>query len=136
MKINIKATNIDLTLSLSQYIEDKIGELDKFIKVFDASSVDAWVEIGKTTRHHKKGDICRAEVQIRLPGRGLRVEASEWDLRVSIDKVKDELQRELKKYKEKQFTKYKKGAGKAKKDIKINKGARFFRKGRVREEGY
>ena len=91
MKIVIKATNIKLTSALHQYIEEKINSLEEFLKI-----VEAWVEVGKETRHHRKGPFFRAECQMRLPGKSIRSEARQKDLRLAIDEVKDELQRELK----------------------------------------
>lgn len=115
MKISIKATNITLTDSIRLQIEQKIGELEKFIKVSKdrnreikaKPAYEAWVEVGKTTRHHKKGDVFRAEVQIHLPGKSLRVESENVDLYQAIDETRDELKAELNKYKEKQITKHK-----------------------------
>ena len=107
MKIIIKATNFELTPSIKEYIEIKIGSLEKFIK---ASFYEAWVEVGKTTHHHHKGQVFRAEVQLKLPGKGLRVESLKEDIHLAIDEVKDELQRELKQYQEKKISKTKKGA--------------------------
>ena len=61
--------------------------------------VECRVEVGKTTNHHNKGDIFRAEANIRLPGKVLRASATEENLTMAITKVKDELQRQLNKYK-------------------------------------
>lgn len=124
MQISIKTTNIDLMPAIEEYIHQKIGSLEKFI---GANYYKVFVEIGKTTQHHKSGDIFRAEVNIELPGRLIRSEAEEWDLRVAIDKVKNELQQELKKYKEVQDVKYKKGARFAKVLSKISPLAWFKR---------
>lgn len=100
MKLTIKATNFKLSDSIYTYIQQKIDTLDKFIQ--NVNPVECWVEVEKTTDHHRKGDIFRAEAQIKLPGAcGVRAEASEWDLHVAIDRVKDDLQRQLKRYKRK-----------------------------------
>ena len=107
MKIIIKATNLKLTPSIKQYIETKIGGLEKLIK---ASFYEAWVEIEKTTHHHYKGEVFRAEVQMRLPGKSIRAESVREDIYLAINEVKDELQRELKQYQEKQISKTRKGA--------------------------
>lgn len=111
MKINIKSTNLELTDSIYKYVEQKIGELDKFINVNSESlggrheTVEAFVEVGRTTDHHNKGDIFRAEVQIRMPGDfTVRAESVQSDLYVAIDEVKDELQSRLKKYRGVQLT--------------------------------
>jgi len=116
VKIIIKATNLELNQELRDYIEEKIGGLEKFAKVFQNENyyngffakgkprVEVWVEIEKTTRHHQKGDIFRAEAQMRFPGKSLRAESKRDDLKLAITEIKDELQRELKQYKEKAET--------------------------------
>jgi ribosomal subunit interface protein len=113
LKLNIKATNIKLDDFLYDYINEKIGGLDKFIEGID-SNAQAWVEVGKPSRHHKKGaEEFYAEVNIELSGRGktiIRAEAGQWDLKMAIDEVKDKLQIELGKYKGKQEVKYKRNA--------------------------
>ena len=137
LKLNIKTTNIKISDPLRNYIYEKIGTLDKFIGGHD-ESVQAWVEIGKPSKHHHKGPEFYAEVDIRLPGKGkvLRSEAKQWDLRLAIDQVKDELQEELKKYKGKQEARYKRGARVAKKLLRLSPLAWFKKKGgREREEG-
>ncbi|MCD6500413.1 ribosome-associated translation inhibitor RaiA [bacterium] len=144
MRVIIKATNIELTLSLRTFIEKKIGEVEKFLEdvlkkidTFDGKKprTEAFVEIGKLSRHHKKGNIFYAECQIPLPGVGVRSESEREDLRLAIVEVKDELQRLLKKYKNRQAAREKRQRRKTKKDIKLSKRARFYRKGRIREEG-
>lgn len=146
MKINIKSTNIKLNEALYDYIERKIGELDKFARkvgIDDQSFAagkpvcEAWVEIGKPSGHHKKGGVWYAEVQIKLPGKSLRAESENWDLRLAIDEVKDELQQQLKQYTQKQIAKYKRGARKAKKELKITPEAKMYKDAgeRAREEG-
>lgn len=98
MKITIKGTNIELSDSVYQYINDKIGGLDRFVK--NISPVECWVEVERTTKHHRSGDIFRAEIQIKLPGsQGVRVESTQWDLHQAIDEAKDKMQQRLKKYK-------------------------------------
>ena len=114
LKLNIKTINIKLDDSLYEYIYEKIGTLDKFIEDINGS-VQAWVEVGKPSKHHQKGtEQFYAEVDIRLPGQGrvLRSESRQKDLRLAINEVKDELQQELKKYKGRQEAKYKRGARK------------------------
>jgi len=100
MKINVKATNLDLTPSLNIYIEKKLMPLAKFIKRFDiVGEVEIWVEVARTTKHHHKGQVFRAEADLSLPGRILRAEEELPDLRAAIDAVKDKFRLEIKKYK-------------------------------------
>jgi putative sigma-54 modulation protein len=101
MKINIKATGLDLTPSIVRYIEEKISSVEKFLVKFGKKSeIEVFFEIARTTKHHRKGEVFRAEANMELPGKVLRADHEDWDVRVAIDKVKDKLQAEIKKYKE------------------------------------
>ncbi len=101
MKLNIKATGIDLTPALRAYIEEKIGSVAKFIKRWDdTGAVEARVEVARTTKHHHKGDVFYAEVNVHLPGKVVRAEGTDADMRAAIDRVRDTLRREVEKYKE------------------------------------
>ena len=98
MKISIKATNMELTQAIKDYVDEKIGSLDKY---FD-NILEARVEVGLTTKHHQKGDIFRAEVNLEIPQKHIiRAEAKKEDLYMAINAIKQELQRQLKKHKEK-----------------------------------
>jgi putative sigma-54 modulation protein len=102
MKIDIKATNLDLTPAIHDYIEDKIGSLAHFLKKFEIKSeIEVFVEIAHITKHHRHGNVLYAEATIPLGKKILRAEHLDWDIRVAIDRVRDKLQQEIKKYKEK-----------------------------------
>ena len=107
MKINLKTKNFSLTQAIKIYIEKKLNSLDKFLPVDESISAD--VDLSKTTKHHQKGDVFRAEVNLRVPNHLIRASAVEWDLRVAIDRVKDDLQKEIKTNKEKNISLSKKG---------------------------
>ena len=108
MNIKIKTTNFSLTPAIKLYLENKLNSLDKFLP--RSENVFADVELAKTTRHHQKGDIFKTEVNLKIPGHLIRAMAEEWDLRVAIDKVKDELQRKITGTKERNLSLYKRGA--------------------------
>ena len=116
MKINTKTKNFLLTPSITYYLEEKLNSLNRFLSRHENVFVD--VELAKTTRHHQKGDIYKAEINLKIPGHLIRAMAEEWDLRVAIDKVKDELQRKIKDNKEKKLSLYKKGARMLKKFLR------------------
>ena len=101
MQIIIKGTKIKLTKTLKDFVEEKVRDLEKFFefKVKENFEVKAFVEIGKTSERHRKGNIFFAECQIFLPGKGVRAAAEREDLKLAICEVKDELQVQLKKYK-------------------------------------
>lgn len=143
MRIIIKATKIKLTDELRKLINEEISSLEKFLgdilkkeDIFNGRKprAEAFVEVGKPSSHHKKGDVFYAECQIPLPGDGLRATAKEESLGLAITEVKDELQGQLKKYKRSQKARQERSQRRAKKDLKLSKNARFYRKGRIREE--
>jgi ribosomal subunit interface protein len=108
MNINIKKS-IDLTSALETYIEKKLLPLAKFVKPFDETGEAAiWLEVSRTTKHHKKGEVYFAAVDLRLPKKIIRAEAYAEDVRKAIDQAKDTLRLEIKKYKT-QFLKVERG---------------------------
>ena len=107
MKINLKTKNFSLTESIKNYLENKLNSLDKFLP--SDESISANVDLSKTTKHHQKGYVFRAEVNLRVPGKLIRASATEWDLRVAIDRVKDDILKEVKNNKEKNISLNKKG---------------------------
>ncbi len=108
MKIDLKTKNFNITPSIKTYLQEKLNSLDKFLP--NDESIFADVELAQTTRHHHKGDIFKAEVNLTVPGRLIRVVAEKWDLHAAIDVVKDELQREITVSKEKKLSLYRRGA--------------------------
>lgn len=112
MQIKIKATQIELTDNIRNYIQDKMDMLDKYLGEVAVMNCD--FEIEKTKSNQNKGKIYRAEANLSVTGELLRVEKTADDLYKAIDKVKDHLPRSIKRYKEKKRDKKRQG-----KDLKI-----------------
>lgn len=93
MKINTKATNISLTPAISDYVEKKISLLEKFFK--NPGEVLINVEVGKTTKHHKSGNVFLAEIHIVADGEEYYATTETEDLYAAIDLVKDDIAREM-----------------------------------------
>ena len=87
MNIIIKTTNIQIDESLKQWVEMRLKKLEKLEKSLKEKDVEIFVEIGKTTKGQRKGEIFRAEAQIRLPGKSIRVESVTNDLRKSVNET-------------------------------------------------
>lgn len=101
MKINIKYTNLDSTPAMTEYVDLKIGSLDKFIgSLHGGENLEAFVEVSRTSKHHQKGDVFRAECNLELPGKLLRAEYEDWDARRAVDEVQKIMELGIKKYKE------------------------------------
>ncbi|MFA6536037.1 MAG: ribosome-associated translation inhibitor RaiA [Candidatus Paceibacterota bacterium] len=104
-KINtkIKATDITLTPEISDYLDKRLSALEKFVDAEDDANI-CFVELARTTSHHKAGDIFKAELTLHLGGQSFRAVSEMADLHSAIDKVKDELLQELRGNKTKQIS--------------------------------
>jgi len=99
MNIRIKATKLELTDAIRDYFQSKMDMVDKYLG--DIQVINCDVEIAKAVGSQHKGEIFRAEVNLEVPHKLLRVEKTEADLYKAIDKVKDHLVEVVKEYKEK-----------------------------------
>lgn len=108
MNITIKATGIEMTPAIHDYVVEKVSSLERFLSC-DKNAIIANVEIGKTTHHHKMGDFFRAEINLDCPGMSLRTEATEEDLYAAIDVAKDVMVEEIKTVNKKKVTLIKRG---------------------------
>ena len=66
MKIKLRSKNFDITPAIDEYVSKKITSLNKFTGTKD--NILCEVEIERTTKHHKSGQIFRAEINIIEPG--------------------------------------------------------------------
>jgi putative sigma-54 modulation protein len=103
MKIKIKATKIELTPKVKDYLQEKMDMLEKYLGSIPVQNCDIEVALAVGGQNH--GKIYKAEVNLSVPGALLRVEKTEKDLFKAIDKVKDHLVRSIKRYKEKKMDK-------------------------------
>jgi ribosomal subunit interface protein len=117
LNIQIRATNFDLTPAINEYVSKKISSLQKFLDV--QNDILCEVELGRTTKHHKSGDIFRAEVNMALPGqKQIYAVAEKSDLYTAIDVVRDEAEREIISIKGKRATLFRRGSTKIKELLK------------------
>lgn len=117
MKINIKFTNIEVSVSFKKIIEEKIKSLEKIINFFDKSP-KIFIEIAKETRHHKKGNIYYIEINIITLKKNFRVQVKEKNIYKAINLAKKEMKELLASYKEKIITRKRIDARKLKEEIK------------------
>ncbi|MDQ5971395.1 MAG: putative sigma-54 modulation protein [Patescibacteria group bacterium] len=115
MNINIKATNIELTDAIREYVEKKVESVSKFL---NNSNVQVQVEVAKTTNHHKNGEVFKAEIDIRADGKKFFTVSEGEDLYATIDEARESMMRELTHNKDRERTLYKRGAASVKKMLK------------------
>lgn len=115
MRTNIKATNIELTSEIRAYVEKKLENITRFVKNED---VLVQMEIGKTTNHHKQGDVYLGEITMHFKGQDFRAQAEEESLFSAIDKAATDIVEKLKDGKERFHTILIRSARSLKKRIK------------------
>lgn len=115
MEIKVKATNLELTEAINEYINKKVSSLLKFS---NGTDVIAYVEVAKTTNHHKNGEVFKAEIDFRSSGHKFFVVSEKDDLYAAIDEARESMLRELTSNKDKNDTLFRRGARSVKKMLK------------------
>jgi putative sigma-54 modulation protein len=99
IKILINTTDIELTPHLKEYIEKKLGKLNRFLDTVDEARVD--LKYNPSVRSASDRHI--AQFTIRGRNLLLRAEERSEDIYASIDTGLDKLHRQIEKYKGKHF---------------------------------
>lgn len=105
MKYNIRGENIEVTDPIREYVEKKIGKLNRYFDTTPTSDVHVNLSV-----YNEEQQI---EVTIPMTDLLLRAEEQHTDLYAAIDLVVDKLERQIRKYKTKVNRKFRqKGAPK------------------------
>jgi len=116
MNTNIKATNIELTDAISDYVNKRLAGLEKFVR--EGEEMDVYVEVGKTTKHHKQGDYFRAEFNIEISGSKFYTFSEKEDLYKAIDDAAEQVVRNITNRKDRKKTLFRRGASAIKRMVK------------------
>lgn len=103
MKLNLKATDINISPQVRSYLERKLLSLTKLVD-FDDPAVTIDAELGRTTRHHQTGDVFFAEINIYRGKESFRAVTNRPDIMSAIDGMRDAIARELSSRKDKQVS--------------------------------
>ena len=99
MQISLKGTNIQILESTQEYVDRKLVKtVEKFLSK-DKGTVSLKIEVERTTRHHRKGKIFRAEANLSFGKKSLYAEAFGETLNEAIDLLEEELEHEIKHFK-------------------------------------
>lgn len=93
MNYNIRGENIEVTTPIREYVEKKIGKLNRYFDTPPSSDVHVNLSV--------YNDEQRIEVTIPMPELLLRAEEQHADLYAAIDLVVDKLERQIRKHKTK-----------------------------------
>ncbi len=111
LNINIKATHLELTPSLKQYVEEKIGHLEKYMV-----AQEAHVEIARD-KHHHTGLVFHSDINLIAGKKIMHAEADAEDAYAAIDLLIPKLKEQIGKFKDKRQTLARRGARSAKRKV-------------------
>ena len=93
MEIQLFARNLEITPRLREYVETKVGKLDRYLDI-DSARVDLVVENTRSSAHRQV-----AQLTVRTRGTILRVEERASDMFAAIDMALDKMRRRVSRYK-------------------------------------
>jgi ribosomal subunit interface protein len=117
MNIHIKTTKITLTDAISEYVNKRLDKIEKLTS--DDPSAQCDVELGRTTAHHHKGDVFKAEIHL-VGANGLNIYTSieGEDLYAAVDQVRDAVVRDFTSTRKKQSSRIRRGGARIKQMMK------------------
>lgn len=120
MQINLLGKNMELTEAIKDYASRRVTNLEKLLSRIEegGGKVMANLEVGKSSNHHKGGEVFHTDCLIKIDGKEFYGSADKEDLYEAIDAVKDSLYNEINKNKDRTQTLFKRGASSVKKMLK------------------
>lgn len=95
MHLNIKTSGFNLTPNIQDYLNKKIGALEKFIAAQYKEAVKIDVEVSRDTFHHKKGDVFEAKIHLVMPRGDIYAIEKSQDIFSAIDLLEAKVKHEL-----------------------------------------
>ncbi|MCC7160176.1 ribosome-associated translation inhibitor RaiA [Candidatus Nomurabacteria bacterium] len=120
MQINLQSKNFEITESVRDYVLKRVTNLEKLLSRIEEGGGDVLVnfEVGKSTKHHKSGEVFHADCFININGNKFYASSDKEDIYQSIDEIKDSLFNDIQKNKDRKQTLFKRGALSVKKMLK------------------
>lgn len=120
MQINLQGKNIELTDAIKDYVLKRVTNLEKILSSIEQGGGEVMVnfEVGKSTQHHKSGEVFHSDCLINIDGDKFYSSSDKEDLYQSIDEIKETLYNEIRKHKDRKQTLFKRGAASVKKMLK------------------
>ena len=100
MQLTVTGKNLEVTDWLQEYVQKKVGRLDRYLPAISDARVELSVE---NTRAAKDRQV--AQVTLRTKHAILRAEEASSDMFASIDTVMDKIERQITRYKGKRWNK-------------------------------
>ena len=98
MQLIIQGKNIEITDRLREYVEKKVGKLDRYLPTITEARMELSVEGAKSAKDRQV-----AQLTVRTRGTLLRAEERSADMFATIDAVVDKMYRQIVRYKGKRY---------------------------------
>lgn len=108
---------MEVTDAIHDYVVKRVTNLEKLLNNIEGD-VKVNFEVGKSTNHHKGGEIFNANCSIKIDGKDFHASVDSEDLYQSVDAIKDKLFHEINKDKGRAQTLFHRGARSVKKMMK------------------
>ncbi len=97
--VHIHARDTNISNSLREYIEKKVGKLDRFLP----SLTEARMDVAEARTARSAADRQVAQLTVQMRGTVLRAEETSDDMFAAVDAVLDKMERQIKRYKGKRW---------------------------------
>ena len=127
MQLRIKTTGFALTPLLEKLCREKLLlPLEKRLGREFSEDLPLDVELAKITRHHEEGRIWKCEINMALPHekKTLYAEVLEESIEAAVDVAKDDLEREVDRYKGRRFAQFRRAGRRLKEELHISRLAK------------
>ena len=98
MNMVVRGRNINITPRLEEYVDKKVGKLDRYLPTIDEARMELAVEETRSAQHSQI-----AQLTVRSRGRILRAEERDQDIFAAIDAVAEKMQRQISRYKDRLY---------------------------------
>lgn len=101
MRLVIQSKLLEVTEPVREYAEKRFGTLKRLLGRFEESGERVLqLEISRATRHHRKGEVYYVEATLPMPGKIIRIEQYDENIRAGIDATKNRLTAAVEEYKD------------------------------------
>jgi putative sigma-54 modulation protein len=99
MEIVVRGRNVNVTERVEEYIEKKIGKLERYLPIIDEARMELSQEETRSAQHRMI-----AQLTVRSRGKILRAEERDQDLFSAIDLVAEKMQRQITRFKDRLYS--------------------------------
>ena len=120
MKINLQGKNFEITEAIRDYVLKRVTNLEKLLSAIEERGGEVMVnfEVGKSTKHHKSGVVFHSDCLINIKGEEFYSSSDKEDIYQAIDEIRESLYEEIRRYKDRKQTLFRRGASSVKKMLK------------------